>query len=138
MVITAVAMAGLGTGVTFLLYQYQEDLRGETAGTATCAPRGTATCDGQGNPITPGGGAKGSGSVGVAAGVRTLTDVGLQTIKLTTGGTNGLDVDTKNGLVYAVSNSTVGAWCGKPVGTRSDTLSVIDPARGKEIRRSQD
>lgn len=113
----------------------------------TCSPPGTATCDGQGRPIVPGGGAPppgvaappggappgGVGGGAVATGVRLIEDVGLRVVKLSSGGTNGLDVDPATGLVYAVSNSTVGAWCGRPVGTRRDLLSVVDPVEAREI-----
>lgn len=101
------------------------------AKTGTCSPRGTATCDGQSRPIS-GPGNAGAGVAGVASGVATLKDVGLKTIQLSTGGTNGLDIDPDTGLVYAVNNSTVGAWCGKS-GSRGDSLSIVDPASGKEI-----
>jgi len=92
---------------------------------ATCSPPGTATCDGQGRPI--------GRRLALAPGVRLIEDVGLRVVKLSSGGTNGLDVDPATGLVYAVSNSTVGAWCGGPVGTRRDLLMVVDPVEAREV-----
>lgn len=104
--------------------------------TGSCSPRGTATCDGEGRPITPGGGSGNitqGGGVGLASGVTKLTDVGLRSIQLSSGGTNGLAVDPETGLVYAVNNSTVGDWCGKKIEKRSDSLHVIDPSQAKEV-----
>lgn len=99
----------------------------------SCSPRGTATCNGEGRSIATGGNASNNSSVGLAAGVVKLTDVGLKKIELSSGGTNGLDIDFDTGLVYTVTNSTVGSWCNKPVGKRADLLSIVDPVQGKEI-----
>jgi DNA-binding beta-propeller fold protein YncE len=59
-------------------------------------------------------------------------DVGARVIPLSSGGVNGLDIDPQTGLVYAVSNSTAGAWCGVQGGARKDLLMVVDPVQGKE------
>jgi DNA-binding beta-propeller fold protein YncE len=57
----------------------------------------------------------------------------VRVVPISSGGTNGLDIDANNGLVYAVTNSTVSGWCKQPVGTRLDRLSIVDPVSGKEM-----
>lgn len=98
----------------------------------TCSPRGTATCDGQGRPIKTGNNSTGGG-INPAAGVVKLNDVGLRQIALSSGGTNGLDIDPSTGLVYAVNNSAVSDWCGQKIEKRSDSLHIIDPDQAKEL-----
>jgi YVTN family beta-propeller protein len=52
------------------------------------------------------------------------------------GGTNGVALDASSGRAYAVTNSTVGGWCSRPVGVRADQLSIVDLRAGKLIATS--
>ena len=65
-----------------------------------------------------------------------LNDTGLRIIQLSGSGTNGLDIDSQTGLVYAVNNGSVAdaMWCGKtPVSKPGrDTLSIVDSFSGVE------
>lgn len=114
----------------------------------SCSPPNTPTCGPDGkvvsgaNPTQADGGATGTTST-----VATLSDVGLKNISLTGRYPEGIDVDAKTGYVYIGNNSTVISGCkgdtSGPHGTGpstsgaqekgSNSLSIVDPASGKEL-----
>lgn len=96
-----------------------------------CSPPGTATCDGFGRPIPASGGQAAPGApTGPSA---RILDVSTRIVSLQSGGTNGITLNGPTGLAYAVTNSTVGAWCSRPLGVRADHLSIVDVKEGRLI-----
>jgi DNA-binding beta-propeller fold protein YncE len=105
----------------------------------TCAPRGTPTCGPDGKTI---------GSAKASETVKTLETVTSTTIKLTGVAPQGLDIDPDTGYVYVGNNGTIISGCdgdssrsgenNAPPATQkpgAHTLSIVDPAQGKELTR---
>ena len=116
---------------------------GESGSTKTCEPRNTPTCGPDGKPVTASAPGQASMTSGSASGsVKELSSISVAKVQLSGAGTEGLDVDKKTGYVYALNNGAIISGCKGDVtqsGGRQEvvkgasTLSIIDPATGKEI-----
>lgn len=128
--------ANVGTGVT----------APSNEGAETCSPPGTPTCDPSGHVVgaSAPSGANQAGLNQSTSSVKTIDgDIGLKKVSLSGTAPQGLDVDLKSGLVYIGNNGNIIAGCEGDVTKQgnmqaqakpfTNTLSIVDPASGKEV-----
>ena len=149
-VIIFILVLGVGVGILVMTSKKKgndvSSLAPQTANTRTplasnetCSPPGTPTCGPDGKPV------KSNASAQNSAGGTTVStlsqDVILKTIKLTGAGPQGLELDSKTGLVYVANNGSIISGCkgdtSKSGGQASlqagaNKLSIVDPSSGKE------